>query len=340
METIGAGPEAVAVYHSENESGEIDYVDSAARAVAVLWENEDLDGSEAEGLMFNSPDMYDGAASELDYNIRKDWENADFRFDQKASGEIRTLQTASAMHSELVTDDVDEAYSVAVTSGANSEGEEVAVAYLIGNDPFLEISKQSGSEGTYSERSNQSNGRNEELDHMKGALDGFIDAAIGYNVDVGSSQVHMNNSDLVNPKENITSAFFSLGEFDDYRQAAAWGFGRLARQADSYELGFESNPETRDDEEYLRKLLELDDFEEFYNEAVEPALQLRNEIGEVDKGDLSLSRVSALQDAKENKKEGLMMVGSFSTAGRTAEVIAEEILEEPVIRVESDRELF
>ncbi len=340
MESIGAGPEAVAFYHNENEEGETNYVELASEAVDVLFRNEDIDVAGAEGLMFNSPDMYEGAASELDYNIRQEWEDAAFRFDQKASGEIRTLQTASAMHSELVTEEAEEAYSVAVTAGANDQGDEVAVAYLIGDEPFLEVSKQSGSEGTYSERNNHTNGRNEELDHMKGALDGFIDAAIGYNVDVGSSQVHMNNSDLVNPKENIASAFFSLGEFDEYRQAAAWGFGRLARQADSYDLGFESDPDTRDDREYLKQVLESDDFEQFYRQAVEPALELRNELGEFDKGDQGLSRVSALQDAKENDKSGLMMVGSFSTAGRTAEVIAEEVVDEPVIHVESEKDLF
>jgi len=340
MKSIGAGPEAVAFYHTENVDGETNYVELASEAVDVLFRNEDVEVAGAEGLMFNSPDMYEGAASELDYDIRQEWGDAAFRFDQKASGEIRTLQTASAMHSELVTDDLDNAYSVAVTAGANGQGDEVAVAYLIGDEPFLEVSKQSGSEGTYSERNNHTTARNEELDHMKGALDGFIDAAIGYKVDVGSSQVHMNNSDLVNPMENIASTFFSLGEFDDYRQAAAWGFGRLARQADSYELGFESDPDTRDDEEYLQLLLESDDFEEFYSEAVEPALELRNHLGEFDKGDLSLSRVSALEDAKENDKSGLMMVGSFSTAGRTAEVIAEELVDEPVIHLESENNLF
>jgi len=90
----------------------------------------------------------------------------------------------------------------------------------------------------------------------------------------------------------------------------------------------------------MQLLLESDDFEEFYSEAVEPALELRNHLGEFDKGDLSLSRVSALEDAKENDKSGLMMVGSFSTAGRTAEVIAEELVDEPVIHLESENNLF
>jgi len=336
MESFGSGPEAAAFYHEENNYEDPGNVEVASKAVEMLLDEENVNPEDGVGIFFSTGDMREGVASELHETVMDNgYPSMNFHTDQTAYSDIVNIHTASGMHNSMTREEDQDSYSIAVTAGSNPD-ESVATAYLIGRNPFLQISQEKGLAGTYSEINDETNTRSEELNYMKQALDGFIDAATTERIPVGSSEVVMNNSSLVHPMENIVSAFFSLGEFDDNEVASAYGFGRLARQAKGYELGFESDPEVRNDEDYLNNIMEMDDFEEFYQNAVKPALTLRNELGELDNADLSASRVSALQDAKENGKTGLMMTGSFSTGGRTAEVIAEEIVDEPVIHMETD----
>jgi len=335
MESFGSGPEAAAFYHEENSYEDPGNVEVASKAVEMLLDEENVNPEDGVGIFFSTGDMREGVASELHETVMDNgYPSMNFHTDQTAYSDIVNIHTASGMHSSMTREEDQDSYSIAVTAGFNPD-ESVATAYLIGRNPFLQISQEKGLAGTYSEINDETNTRSEELNYMKQALDGFIDAATTERIPVGNSEVVMNNSTLVHPMENIASAFFSLGEFDDNKVASAYGFGRLARQAD-YEIGFESKPEKRDDGEYLNNIMALDDFQEFYENAVKPALKLNNELGELDHGDLSASRVSALQDAKENGKTGLMMAGSLSTGGRTAEVIAEEIVGEPIIYMDSE----
>lgn len=331
MDTIDAGVSAVALYH--DKTGELDYVDVGAEAAKMLYENEDLDEN-GFGIHFSSGDSHDSMVAELNGRIQELNGGANFQTDGKATSEVRNLQEACSTHTARTKED-DGRYSLAVTSGGNDESGNFGFAYLIERDSFLDLSMEGGLEGI-NVRDSDSYGDDEfseDLNSMRTALEGFVENAASDTFPYGSS-VEYTNSDQTAPT-NLAYAILSIEDEDRYKEAAALGYGKLIRESKSHSLGFDSDPSTRVHEEYLKNIAESDGFQEFWENAIQPSLNIRDNFGTLDHGNISLARVSALLDAKENDNQGLMMFGSLGVGGRNSEVHAENIGKTPNIYIDS-----
>lgn len=369
METIGSGIENTVVYPSgtridleqaeqyfdiEAENYDIESInlprpdqssiDQAANAVETLMEETNVDEEEIFGL-FVSTDYEDICeASELQNNLNKQGLNIQPNTDGNSLSEIRLLQEACSQHYARAGESE---YSIAVTSAqSRPEGGvpngSAAIAYLIGNNPDLELSKKGGLSGVVEDpylNGNSSLTDDEfttALNNLREASEGFIQQATSFKFPYGSDVVG-NNPDLVHP-DNISYCYFSIPEKDKQLEAVARGAGKLARVSRDELLDFEKDPEKRDEVEYFENLIADGFFQEFRERAHEPVLGLQRSIGVLSPGSLGLQRASALIDYAselgEHEGDGLMMVGELRSGGRGAEVHAEKIVGVPDVHVE------
>ena len=341
METIDSGIEKVSVYRPNNvasaevveEAYDIDlspydidefrvsdpqenYMDLATRAVNGLI--QDTDNEDFFGIFISSDVCGQAEASKLSSILNEEHE-VEFSTDGSSMSDSRMLQEASSQHTARARP---REYSIAVSSFDGNPRRiqgSAAIAYLIGDDPSIKLSKQGGIEGVHSDSNNDFE---ENLASMKGAMDGFIEEATEFTYH--GTDVKGHNSRLVHP-DNIDYALFNIGEVEKRELAAARGYGRVARQS-GLDLGFEMDPSERDPEEYINNLLESDQFQEFYEKAVEPVLELERVTGTVSPGSLGLQRASILENGGN---DGVIMVGSLGLGGRNAEVHAEKIIDNP-----------
>ena len=141
------------------------------------------------------------------------------------------------------------------------------------------------------------------------------------------------------------------------RKAAALGYRHVARGTDieeqlAEEIGRQPRPEAFDDDEayrealkeYTDELTETDLYQDWYDRAIDPTLEISAYVGNWYTGSVHLARIASLKHARENGQDldnERLLVGSYGS-GAQAEIHAETVVpgwEDEIAQLDIDDQL-